>query len=135
MIIDKVLVIGSAIIKNKQGKVLLLQRSEKSSYPGYWQLVEGKMEQDESPSKSLKREINEETGVKGYQMKMNRVSYNEIEAKGLKYLCFRIVYDAKISSNKIKTSDEHVSFGWFDKEGIEKLTLLPGTEKVLDKML
>ena len=41
----------------------------------------------------------------------------------------------KISSNKIKTSDEHVSFGWFDKEEIEKLTLLPGTDKVLDKML
>jgi len=118
MIIDKVLVIASAIIKNKQGKVLLLQRSKKSSYPAYWQLVEGKMEQNESPSKSLKREISEEIGV-----------------NGLKYLCFRIVYDVKISSNKIKTSDEHISFGWFDKEEIEGLTLLPGTEKVLGKLL
>lgn len=135
MIIDKVLVIASAIIKNKQGKILLLQRSGKSSYPGYWQLVEGKLEGNESPSESLKREINEEVGVKGIQLKMNTVFHNEIEAKGLKYLCFRIVYDTKISSNKIKTSNEHVSFGWFDKEGIGELTLLPGTEKVLDKLL
>ena len=72
MIIDKVLIIASAIIRNKQGKVLLLRRSEKSSYPGYWQLVEGKMEQDESPFKSLKREISEEIGVSGHQMKMKR---------------------------------------------------------------
>jgi len=135
MIIDKVLVIASAIIKNKQGKVLLLQRSKKSSYPAYWQLVEGKMEQNESPSKSLKREISEEIGVNGHLTKMNTVFYDETEAKGLKYLCFRIVYDVKISSNKIKTSDEHISFGWFDKEEIEGLTLLPGTEKVLGKLL
>lgn len=135
MIIDKVLVIASAVIKNKQGKVLLLQRSKKSSYPGCWQLVEGKLEANESPSRSLEREIKEETGVNEIRFKMNNVFYSEIEAKGLKYLCFRIVYDTKLSSYEIKTSDEHVSFGWFDKLEIDKLALLPGTEKVIEKVL
>lgn len=135
MTIDKVLIIVSAIIKDKQGRILLLQRSEKSSYPGCWQLVEGKMEKGESPDTSLKREINEEIGVIGCQIKINTVVYNKIEAKGLKYLCFRIVYDVEISSDEIKTSDEHVSFGWFGKEEIKKLTLMAGTEEVLDKIL
>lgn len=135
MIIDKVLVITSAIIKNKQGKTLLLKRSEKSSYSGYWQLVEGKLEENESPSGSLKREIKEEIGVDGIRFEMNNVFYSEIEAKGLKYLCFRIVYGTKISSYEIRTSDEHVSFGWFDKIEIQKLKLLPGIEKVLEKLI
>jgi mutator protein MutT len=135
MIIDKVLVIASAVIKNKQGKVLLLQRSKKSSYPGYWQLVEGKLEANESPSGSLKREIKEEIGVNETRIEMKNIFYSEIEAKGLKYLCIRVVYDTKISSYEIKTSDEHVSFGWFDMSEIVKLILLPGTEKVIEKVL
>lgn len=135
MIIDKVLVITSAIIKNEQGKVLLLERSEKSSYPGYWQLVEGKLKKNELPSNSLKREIKEEIGVNGIQFEMSNVFYNEIKAKGLKYLCFRIVYNAKISSYEIKISSEHASSGWFSKRGIQKLKLLPGTEKILEKLI
>ena len=135
MIIDKVLIIVSAIIKNEKDKVLLLQRSKKSSYPGHWQLVEGKLKEDELPLGALEREVKEETGVKVSQIKMNTVTYNEIEAKGLKYLCFRIVFDAKVVSSKIKTSDEHISFGWFNKDEAIKLPLLPGTENILDKLL
>lgn len=135
MVIDKVLVIASAIIKNKQGKALLLQRSEKGSYPGYWQLVEGKLEDGESPTETIKREVKEELGTRIIQTEFNNVFFNEIEAKGSKYLCFRTVFNATITSNKVTTSDEHTTFGWFDKEDIANLPLLPGTESILNKLL
>lgn len=135
MIIDKVLVIASAFIKNKQGKVLLLQRSEKSSYPGYWQLVEGKLEEGETPVETIRRETKEELGVEIVQAEFNNVFYNEIEAKGSKYLCFRAVFNADVSSNKVITSDEHTTFGWFGKEDVVNLPLLPGTGNILDKLL
>ncbi len=135
MVIDKVLVIATSIIKNTKGKILLIQRSEKSSYPSYWQLVEGKLEKGESPSEALKREVEEEIGVSVLQLEINSVIYNEIEAKGLKYLCFRIVFETIISSKKIKISDEHTSFGWFNKDEVAKLLLLPGTGEVLENLI
>ncbi|MDP3994754.1 MAG: NUDIX hydrolase [bacterium] len=134
MLIDKVLIIASAIIKNKQGKILLLQRSKKSSYSAYWQLVEGKLEKGESPNEALKREIKEETSLSVLKMDLSSVFYNEIKAKGLKYLCFRIVFNITVDPKVIKTSDEHVSFDWFDKEEILKLRLLPGTEKIMNEL-
>jgi 8-oxo-dGTP pyrophosphatase MutT (NUDIX family) len=130
--IDKVLIIASAFVKNKQGKILLLKRSEKSSYPGYWQLVEGKLEDDELPIEAIRREVGEELGAKILQIEFSDIFFNEIEAKSTKYLCFRTVFNVSISFEKLTISDEHVTFGWFDKSDIKNLSLLPGTEKVLE---
>lgn len=134
MVIDKVLVISTSIIKNLKDQVLLVQRSNKSSYPNFWQLVEGKLEEKESPEEALRREVKEEIGVSVVQLEMKTVLFNEIEAKGLKYLCFRVIYKATISSDKIRISDEHINFGWFGKEEALKLSLLPGTKKILEKV-
>lgn len=135
MNIDKVLVIASAFIKNSRNQVLLLQRSNKSSYPGYWQLVEGKLEGGESPVDTIKREVKEEVQLSISDLDIDCVNYSEIEARGLRYLCFRIVFDVKIGSKKIKISDEHISSGWFNKTDTSGLQLLPGTEDVLSKLL
>lgn len=135
MQIDKVIVVASALIQNKKGEILLLQRSEKASFPYYWQLVEGKLETDELPEAALKREIIEETQILVTKLKLNSVSYNKLEAKGLQYLCFRIVFDTEISSENIKLSDEHISFNWFNKSDALNLDLLPGTETVFQKLI
>ena len=134
MVIDKVLVIASAVIKNKQGKILLLQRSDKSSYPGYWQLVEGKLEQGELPTETIKRETEEEVNAKATNVKFSNIFYKKLEAKGLKYLCFRVVFNSSVDFKKLKTSDEHTSFGWFGKKEIKDLPLLPGTKDILETL-
>ncbi|MEK7168538.1 MAG: NUDIX domain-containing protein [Patescibacteria group bacterium] len=135
MQIDKVIIVASALIQNKKGEILLLQRSEKASYPHYWQLVEGKLETNEQPEDALKREIIEETQTLATKLKLNSALYNELEAKGLRYLCFRIVFNTKISSENIKLSDEHISFNWFNKSDALQLDLLPGTEVVIQKLI
>lgn len=134
MNIDKVLVIATSVIKNAKGQVLLVQRSKKSTYPGYWQLVEGKMENDEPPNETIVREVKEEIGVQTTKLKLISVFHNKIKAKGLRHLCFRIVFNVMIPSNNIKISDEHVDFGWFNKETIGKLSLLPGTKEILESI-
>lgn len=133
MNIDKVLVISTAIIKDSKNQVLLIKRSKKSSYPDYWQLVEGKMESGESPEETIKREVMEETKTKVDKLELKSVYHNEIEAKGLRYLCFRVVFDVVTISNDIELSDEHTDFGWFNKKTIDKLSLLPGTREILDR--
>ena len=132
MNIDKVLVISTAIIRDSKDQILLIKRSKKSSYPDYWQLVEGKMENGESPEEAISREVTEETKTQVDSLKLKSVYHNEIEAKGLKYLCFRVVFNVVTISNDIKLSDEHTDFGWFNKKTIDKLSLLPGTKEILD---
>ena len=132
MNIDKVLIISSAIIRDSKDQILLVKRSGKSSYPDCWQLVEGKMESGESPEETVRREVMEETRTQIDKIELKSVYHNEIEAKGLKYLCFRVVFNVVTNSNDIKLSDEHTDFGWFNKKTIDKLSLLPGTKEILD---
>lgn len=135
MNIDKVVVIVSSIILNPLNQVLLVQRSQKSSYPDYWQLVEGKLEKGESLEVALKREIREETGLSTSELILNNVFYNELEAKGSNYLCIRVVFNTNAISTQISISDEHAAFGWFGVEEALALSLLPGTKAILDTLL
>lgn len=129
--IDKVVSLASAIIQNKEGKLLLLQRSGVASYPDHWQLVEGKLEESENILEALKREIYEETGTSVSDININTVFHKDLDAKGLRYLAFRIVFKVKIDSEDIELSDEHKAFGWFTKDEALKLSLLPGIEEII----
>lgn len=133
--IDKIVPIASAVIKNKEGKVLLLQRSEIASYPDHWQLVEGKLEESEKVDLALKREIQEEVGATVKIMNINTIFHNELPAKGQNYLAFRVVFEVELESEEIKISEEHKSFGWYTKEEALALQLLPGVEEVVKKLV
>lgn len=132
MIIDKVLVIASAVIKNTEGKILLVQRSNKSSFPSHWQLVEGKLEEGESITGALTREVKEEIGGSVVEMEIKTTFYNALEVKGLKYLAFRVVFFVKLESEAIVLSHEHKAFSWYTKDEALTLPLLPGIKEVLE---
>jgi mutator protein MutT len=132
--IDKIVSIASAVIKNKEGKVLLLQRSGIASYPDHWQLVEGKLEESERVDSALKREVQEEIGGIVKVMHIDTVFYNELPAKGQYYLAFRVVFDVELESDEVKISEEHKSFAWYTKDEALSLQLLPGVKAVLQKL-
>ena len=134
MIIDKILLISSAVVENNK-KILLLQRKDNSSYTNHWQLPEGKIEKNETPDLALKREIKEELGVEVKSLKFQRVFYNNLEAKGLRYLAIRIVYKIKLNSNKIILSQEHKNYGWYSKQEALRLLLLPGVKETLQTLV
>ena len=51
-----------AIIRNEEGKILLIHRTGKN-FNGYWGLVSGMIEWGENAESALKREVKEEIGV------------------------------------------------------------------------
>jgi 8-oxo-dGTP diphosphatase len=57
---------ASVIIENMAGEVLLLLRDNKPdiTFPNYWTLVGGKVEDGETPEMAAQRELEEETGLK-----------------------------------------------------------------------
>jgi 8-oxo-dGTP diphosphatase len=56
---------AAIIIENRQKEILLLLRDDKPtiSYPNYWTLVGGKVEEGETPESAAHREMLEEIGV------------------------------------------------------------------------
>jgi 8-oxo-dGTP diphosphatase len=58
------LIANRCIVLNKQGKILLLQRSSKDVFePGKWELPGGKLEQGQDTTHALEREVLEEAGI------------------------------------------------------------------------
>jgi len=135
MNIDKVLIIASAVIKNRKKEILLLKRKETKTFQNCFQLPEGKLEENETPSDALRREIKEELGLKIKSTELKTVSQTEIEAKGIKYLAFRLIYQVILNSiSKIKLSEEHSEYGWFSEKDFNNLKLLPGTKEAIEKV-
>lgn len=56
-------VVAVCILYNVEGKMLLEHRSNiRKSFPGYWALFGGRIEEGEKPEQAVRREIKEELG-------------------------------------------------------------------------
>jgi mutator protein MutT len=135
MNIDKVIVLSSAVISNTAGQLLLLQRSNSASFASHWQLVEGKMEEGESPTDALKREIKEEIGATVKTSETKLISHTQLEVRGMKYLAIRVVFAVEIETCEIILSNEHVAFNWYLPSEALGLPLLPRIKDVLEKLI
>lgn len=58
----KILDVVAAIIE-RDGKILLAQRSEQADQPGLWEFAGGKVESGETQPQALVRELREELGI------------------------------------------------------------------------
>lgn len=110
-----------ALIRNSEGKILLLQvnpaqlRNENRSY---WDLPGGRVQKSRTVLDTLKREVAEETGITdihtikniGMVLSNIRIPLSEHESVGL----ILGVYSCKAADTKsIILSSEHAAHGWF----------------------
>ncbi len=134
MTIDKVLILTTAIIKNKKGEILLLQRGNTKTFQAYWQLPEGKLEEKEQPGEALRREIKEEISQEVTSSKLFSAVATPLEAKGVYYMAFRMIFEVNIADEKITLSHEHANYQWILPEDVSSLDLLPGTLEALTSL-
>ena len=129
-VIQRVVVGG--VIFNKEGKVLILQRSkDEDVFPEIWELPSGKREFFEDSQSSLIREIKEETGLSKIKI---IIPFYVFEYKVEKQEEIRdttqINFLVKLlEDEEIKLSKEHQNFAWISKDEIEKYKLSEATKK------
>jgi ADP-ribose pyrophosphatase YjhB (NUDIX family) len=120
---EPVLQVGvKAVIRNEEGKVLIVRRSLKK-YPeikGRWDIVGGRINTDSGLVKNLQREIKEETGLEiGNEVKL--IAAQEIRRSPEKYVV-RLTYlaDVKGKAEVKLDGNENDKFEWLSLAELKK---------------
>lgn len=123
--------IGVKAIIEKDGKILLLKRSEKYEHlKNQWDIPGGRIKFGEEPEEGLKREIQEETGLELKEIKqiLDASTVFKNEEKHI----VRITYLCTVKDGVPKTSHEHTHIAWITKENIKELGI---EDKILNKII
>jgi 8-oxo-dGTP pyrophosphatase MutT (NUDIX family) len=111
------------LIENTEGKILVLKSSlkgHKLPTEAYWDIPGGRIEEGEHVLEVLRREIEEEIGIKEFQKEAEFfhavISNHKIPFEDKILGLVLMVYKVQIPKNsKINLSDEHVAYEWVDK--------------------
>ncbi len=111
------------IIRRKDGKILVLKRSNKDDHkPGVWESVGGGMDREETPQEALSREISEETGmVVSVDSPFNVFTFKKDTGEfkvGITFLC-------EYTDGEVKLSDEHSEYRWIEPKEFANLESVP----------
>ena len=110
------------LLKNKEGKFLLLKRNHEK-YPemptqDLWDIVGGRIEIGTSLIENLKREVKEETGLDLID-EPKLVAAQDILRLSSKHVV-RLTYTANIEGEP-KLDEDHVDYGWFTVEEMKNI--------------
>jgi 8-oxo-dGTP diphosphatase len=133
-IIQRVVVGG--VIFNKEGKILILQRSkDEDVFPEIWELPSGKREFFEDSQSSLIREIKEETGLSKIEIIMPFYVFEyKVEKQEEIRDTTQINFLVKLlEDEEVKLSKEHQDFAWISKDEVEKYKLSEETKKSISR--
>ncbi|MHA1951163.1 MAG: NUDIX domain-containing protein [Candidatus Thorarchaeota archaeon] len=109
--------IGAAI--ERDGKFLILKRSENKNFaPDAWEIVTGRIEEEESPETGVLREVFEETGT---DVEIVMPVQSGFFYRGAKeFPMVFITYWCRHISGEVKLSWEHSAFRWVGIDDILK---------------
>lgn len=129
---NRLIILSSALIFS-DGKLLLLKRSETSKFAGgSWQLPEGKLEEGELPAQGMAREIQEELSLAVVPSNLVKIHHSFNENGGVTYTIVRLIYKLDLpAGGQIKLSEEHTEYGFYSKEEVNSLPIIPGLETLI----
>lgn len=112
------------ILKNEDGKILIMKGAKGGTYDGYYDLPGGRIDTDEfiTPIEDIiDREVKEEIGDIEYSLSKNPVSIGRhpLIKHDKEIHILYVFFVAQYISGDIKISDEHGSFEWIKLSEIE----------------
>jgi 8-oxo-dGTP diphosphatase len=128
----KVVFCSSAIIKNKNGEILLMSRKQKDSFTNCWEFPGGKLKNNENFAVALFRELKEELNIK---IDINKLSnYEFFKHQYRSFLLMMYVFEVTEWTGKI-ISKEGELLRWVSEKELKKAKLLPANTKVVNYFL
>jgi 8-oxo-dGTP diphosphatase len=114
-------------IIRKGGKILVLRRSIDDDHkPGVWETVGGGIDRKNTPQNALKREVEEETGLKVKILEpFNAFSFKKDTGEfkiGITFLC-------DYAGGKVKLSKEHIDYKWIKPSEFANMKTLPSLHR------
>ena len=124
--------IGSAVVVERNGKILLGERS-KENMKGFWIIPGGGVKYGETIKEAAVREIKEETNLDIEIIKL--IGYKEIVNLPAKYhtIVFYHLAKPKNQEFELKPNDDVSDLGFFSIEEIKKMKILDSVEWILKK--
>ncbi|MBI2625109.1 MAG: NUDIX hydrolase [Candidatus Nealsonbacteria bacterium] len=123
---------SAGIVVNKEGKILLIDRA---IFPFGWACPAGHIDEGELPEETVRRELEEETGLVVNSSKL------VFEEKMVPNQCSRgtgfhdwYVFEGDVSGDLRIAEREVKNVGWFEIKEIKGLTLEPIWEKWFKKL-
>lgn len=132
---------GAVIFRRVQlGEVLFLLLYHGKNY---WNFPKGKLEQGERAMTAFLREVEEETGIKGHELKVipgfrmtdRYLLFGGRPGEKDKGRAFKIViyYLVETRKREIAVSHEHAGFGWFRYPEALRISKYQNTKNILKK--
>jgi len=119
--------VAKALVRDVEGRVLLLVRSDNDEHrPGDFDLPGGGVEAGESPASAIAREVQEETGLTVISTALLSELNGHFDAKdsfdGIPHDIIRMLFVADVASSVVVLSDEHKDYVWvLPSEAVAKL--------------
>jgi 8-oxo-dGTP diphosphatase len=110
------------VIRDAQGRLLVLQRSHQSKgNPGKWEFPGGKIDPGETFDAALLREVSEETGLTITLERVVGCAQSDLPGKTIVYLFF----EARLEAGEVRVSEEHDAFAWVELPALPNVDLSP----------
>jgi len=118
--------------ETKKGiEFLLLKRAEDQIYPGIWQMVSGKIKENERAFDTAIRELREETGLNPLKI-WSAPKVNSFYSSISDTINLIPVFAIQVERNSSVTiSNEHTEFKWESPDEIQKLLAWDGQRKAV----
>ena len=111
---------------------LLLKRAEDQIYPAVWQMVSGKIKENEKAFETSLRELKEETNLTPLKMwiapKVNSFYSSQTDS-----ICLIPVFAVQVKKNsKVIISNEHSEYKWVTSDEAKRFLAWDGQRKAVD---
>jgi dATP pyrophosphohydrolase len=131
--------VQAILFKKTNGEIQYLLLKRISDTGGFWQPITGGIEKGETKTQALKREIQEETGIKNPTKIINNVDYCEFrdyyKPENRHRLIKEHIFGVEIHPNeKITLSQEHTEHKWCTFQQALKLLKWKENKEALKKL-
>ncbi len=124
----KLMIVTAALIE-RDGRLLACRRPPGGRQPGLWEFPGGTVEPGEDPRYSLRREIHEELGIEASVGAPYEVVFHRYDFADVLLLFFR----AEVVSGTPEPL-HHEEIRWLSPDELNSLEFLPADRSLLDKL-